>query len=32
MSLFLDLSYLEHIKESIGKIQSYTHNLSAEAF
>ena len=32
MSLFRDLTYLEHIKESIGKIQSYTQNLSAEAF
>ncbi len=32
MSLFRDLTYLEHIKESIGKIQSYTQSLSEEAF
>lgn len=32
MSLFRDLTYLEHIKESIDKIQSYTQNLSEEAF
>lgn len=32
MSLFRDLTYLEHIKESIDKIQSYTHNLSEEGF
>lgn len=32
MSLFRDLTYLEHIKESIDKIQSYTRNLSEETF
>jgi uncharacterized protein with HEPN domain len=32
MSLFRDLTYLEHTKESIDKIQSYTHNLSEEDF
>ena len=32
MSLFRDLTYVEHIKESIDKIQSYTQNLSEEAF
>jgi uncharacterized protein with HEPN domain len=32
MSLFRDLTYLEHIKGSIGKIQSYTEGLSEEGF
>ena len=32
MSLFRDLTYLEHIKDSIEKIRSYTEGLSEEDF
>mgnify|MGYP001552195902 CR=1 FL=1 len=32
MSLFRDLTYLEHIKDSIEKIRSYTQSLSEEDF
>ena len=32
MSLFRDITYLEHIQDSIEKIQSYTEGLSEEEF
>lgn len=32
MSAFRDLTYLEHIEDSIEKIQSYTKGLSEESF
>ncbi|MCB9273036.1 MAG: DUF86 domain-containing protein [Lewinellaceae bacterium] len=32
MSLFRDITYLEHIQDCIGKIQFYTEGLSEEEF